>query len=248
MADAHHLPAKTIRIGRQLDNDIALTGDLEVSRHHAELRRNPDGSFEIIDLGSHGGTYVNGERITRKMLTEQHIISIGHAMFRLSNGELRQYADEGAMTFADRLDSLGIELPSPLPPAGNYLACVIDGGLVYVGGHGPIAGDQMMRGKVGGNLTLEQGREAARMTALSILATLQAELGDLGRIQRIIKVFGMVNVAPGFDRTPAVIDGCSDLLVEIFGDAGRHTRSAVGLAELPFGIAVEIELIARLRT
>jgi enamine deaminase RidA (YjgF/YER057c/UK114 family) len=118
---------------------------------------------------------------------------------------------------------------------------------VYVGGHGPIAGDQMMRGKVGGNLTLEQGREAARMTALSILATLQAELGDLGRIQRIIKVFGMVNAAPGFDRTPAVIDGCSDL-VEIFGEAGRHTRSAVGLAELPFGIAVEIELIARLRS
>jgi len=153
-----------------------------------------------------------------------------------------------AMSIADRLESLGIELPPPFPPAGNYLACVIDEGLVYVGGHGPIAGDQMMRGKVGGDLTLEQGREAARMTALSILATLQAELGDLGRIQQIIKVFGMVNAAPGFDQTPAVIDGCSDLLVEIFGDAGRHARSAVGLAELPFGIAVEIELIARLRT
>jgi len=248
MTDAHPLPAKTIRIGRELDNDIALTADFGVSRHHAELHRNPDGSFEIIDLGTHNGTYVNGKRITRKMLTEQDIISISHAVFRLSNGELRQYADEAAMTIADRLDSLGIELPTPFPPAGNYLSCVIDGGLVYVGGHGPIAGDQMMRGKIGGNLTLEQGRKAARMTALSILATLQAELGDLGRIQRIIKVFGMVNVAPGFDRTPAVIDGCSDLLVEIFGDAGRHTRSAVGLAELPFGIAVEIELIARLRT
>ena len=248
MTDAHPLSAKTIRIGRQSNNDVALTGDLDVSRHHAELHRNPDGSFEIIDLGTHNGTYVNGKRITCKMLTEQDIISIGHAIFRLSNGELRQYADEGAMTIADRLDSLGIELPPPFPPAGNYLACVIDGGLVYVGGHGPIAGDQMMRGKVGGNLTLEQGREAARMTALSILATLQAELGDLGQIQRIIKVFGMVNVAPGFDRTPAVIDGCSDLLVEIFGDAGHHTRSAVGVAELPFGIAVEIELIARLRT
>jgi enamine deaminase RidA (YjgF/YER057c/UK114 family) len=152
------------------------------------------------------------------------------------------------MTIADRLDSLGIELPPPFPPAGNYLSCVIDGGLVYVGGHGPVAGDQMIRGKVGGDLTLAQGREAARMTALSILATLQAELGDLDRIQRIIKVFGMVNVAPGFDQTPAVLDGCSDLLVEVFGDAGRHTRAAVGLAELPVGIAVEIELIARLRT
>jgi enamine deaminase RidA (YjgF/YER057c/UK114 family) len=153
-----------------------------------------------------------------------------------------------AMTIADRLNSLGIELPPPFPPAGNYLSCVIDEGLVYVGGHGPVAGDQMIRGKVGGDLTLEQGREAARMTALSILATLQAELGELDRIQRIIKVFGMVNVAPGFDQTPAVLDGCSDLLVEVFGNAGRHTRAAVGLAELPVGIAVEIELIARLRT
>ena len=86
------------------------------------------------------------------------------------------------------------------------------------------------------------------MTALSILATLESELGDLDRVERIVKVFGMVNVAPGFDQTPAVIDGCSDLLVDVFGDAGRHTRSAVGLAELPFGIAVEIELTARLRS
>ena len=105
-----------------------------------------------------------------------------------------------------------------------------------------------MASKSSAKLTLEDGRQAARMTALSILATLQAELGDLDRIARIIKVFGMVNVAPGFNQTPAVIDGCSDVLVEIFGDAGRHTRSAVGLAELPFDIAVEIELTARLRT
>jgi enamine deaminase RidA (YjgF/YER057c/UK114 family) len=104
-----------------------------------------------------------------------------------------------------------------------------------------------MRGKVGADLTVAEGQRAARMTALSILATLNAELGDLDRIQRVVKVFGMVNVAPGFDQMPAVIDGCSDLLVEVFGDAGRHTRSAVGLAELPFGIAVEIELIAQLR-
>ena len=105
----------------------------------------------------------------------------------------------------------------------------------------------MMQGKVGRDLTLEQGQQAARMTGLSILATLNAELGALDRIERVIKVFGMVNCAPGFNQTPAVIDGCSDLLVEIFGDAGRHTRSAVGMAELPFDIAVEIELSARLR-
>ena len=119
--------------------------------------------------------------------------------------------------------------------------------MVHVGGHGPINGTDIIRGKVGRDLSLDEARGAARMTGLSILATLLDELGTLDRIERIIKVFGMVNVAPGFDQTPAVIDGCSDLLVEIFGDAGRHTRSAVSLAELPFNIAVEIELTAQLR-
>jgi enamine deaminase RidA (YjgF/YER057c/UK114 family) len=148
---------------------------------------------------------------------------------------------------AERLLELGIELPPPFPPAANYLACVIDDGLVHVGGHGPIARDRIVRGRVGADLTLEQAQEAARMTGLSILATLRTELGDLDRIERLVKVFGMVNCAPGFNQTPAVINGCSDVLVEIFGDAGRHTRSAVGMAELPFDIAVEIELTARLR-
>ena len=147
---------------------------------------------------------------------------------------------------AERLHALGLELPPVFPPAANYLGCVVDGGLVHVGGHGPVAGPEIVRGKVGGDLSVDDGYRAARMTALSILATLQAELGDLDHIARIVKVFGMVNVAPGFDRMPAVIDGCSDLLVDVFGAAGRHTRSAVGLAELPFGIAVEIELTARL--
>jgi enamine deaminase RidA (YjgF/YER057c/UK114 family) len=146
-----------------------------------------------------------------------------------------------------RLQELGITLPPVFPPAGNYLGCVVDNGIVHVGGHGPINGESIIRGKVGADLSLEEGRQAARVTALSILATLRAELGDLDRIARIVKVFGMVNVAAGFNQTPAVIDGCSDLLVEVFGEAGRHTRSAVGLAELPFDIAVEIELIARLR-
>lgn len=151
------------------------------------------------------------------------------------------------MTIAERLEQLGIELPRLSPPAGNYLGCVVDNGLVYVGGHGPVDGAVLVRGKVGKDLTLEAARHAARMTGLSILATLNAELGSLDRIERIIKVFGMVNVAPGFNQTPAVIDGCSDLFVDVFGEAGRHTRSAVGLAELPFDIAVEIELIARIR-
>jgi enamine deaminase RidA (YjgF/YER057c/UK114 family) len=131
-----------------------------------------------------------------------------------------------------------------LAPAGSYDPCVLVGSTLHVGGHGPVDGDIVIRGKVGQDLDLDAARHAARMTGLSILATMHQELGDLDRVRRIVKVFGMVNVAPGFDQTPAVIDGCSDLLLEVFGDAGRHTRSAVGLAELPFGIAVEIELIA----
>jgi len=150
------------------------------------------------------------------------------------------------MSVRRRLEELGLTLPPVFPPAANYLGCVVDNGLVFVGGHGPINGNDVVIGKVGGDLTLDDGRRAARMAALSILATLDAELGDLDRIRRIIRVFGMVNVAPGFERTPQVIDGCSDLLVDVFGDAGRHTRTAVGLAELPFGIAVEIELVARI--
>ena len=137
-------------------------------------------------------------------------------------------------------------LPPVFPPVGNYLGCVVVDDMVHVGGHGPTDGQNVVRGKVGASLTLEEGRHAARMTALSILATLRSALGDLDRIQRIVKVFGMVNVAPGFNQTPEVIDGCSDLLVDVFGEAGRHTRSAVGLAELPFDIAVEIELLAQL--
>lgn len=150
------------------------------------------------------------------------------------------------MTIADRLTELGLMLPTVFPPAGNYVGCVIVGDIVHVGGHGPVDGDTVICGKVGAELTLEDARRAARMTALSILATLNAELGTLDRIRRIIKVFGMVNVAPGFNQTPAVIDGCSDLLIDVFGERGRHTRSAVGLAALPFDIAVEIEMIAQL--
>ena len=150
------------------------------------------------------------------------------------------------MGAATRLGELGIVLPPVLAPAGSYEPCVLVGTTLHVGGHGPVDGDTVIRGKVGSDLDLTEARQAARMTGLSILATMQEALGDLDRVKRIVKVFGMVNVAPGFDQTPAVIDGCSDLLLDVFGDAGRHTRSAVGLAELPFGIAVEIELIAEI--
>jgi enamine deaminase RidA (YjgF/YER057c/UK114 family) len=145
----------------------------------------------------------------------------------------------------DRLAELGITLPEPFPPAGNYTSSSRTGDLLFVGGHGPIDGSRPIVGKVGTDLTLEEGRNAARVTALSILAAMRADLGSLDHVDQIVKVFGMVNAGATFDQTPAVIDGCSDLLVDVFGDRGRHTRSAVGLAALPFGIAVEIELMAR---
>lgn len=142
-----------------------------------------------------------------------------------------------------RLAELGIELPPVSKPVANYLSCKRTGDLLFVGGHGPAGRDGVIRGKVGGAVSLAAGREAARVTGLSLLATVRDALGSLDRVRQVVKVLGMVNCAPGFNRTPEVIDGCSDLLVQVFGEAGRHTRSAVGMAELPFDIAVEIELV-----
>lgn len=142
-----------------------------------------------------------------------------------------------------RLRDLGLELPPVFKPVGTYLGCQRAGDLLFVGGHGPVTPNGVITGKVGASVDLERAREAAKATALSMLATVRAELGSLDRVRQIVKVLGMVNCAPGFNRTPEVIDGCSDVLVAIFGEAGRHTRSAVGMAELPFDIAVEIEMV-----
>jgi enamine deaminase RidA (YjgF/YER057c/UK114 family) len=141
-----------------------------------------------------------------------------------------------------RLVELGLDLPPVFQPVGNYLGCKRAGDLLFVGGHGPATATGIVRGKVGAEVTPAQAQVAARATALSMLATVRAELGSLDRVRQVVKVFGMVNCSPGFNRTPEVIDGCSDVLVAVFGDAGRHTRAAVGMAELPFDIAVEIEM------
>ncbi|MGX5654913.1 RidA family protein [Geodermatophilus nigrescens] len=146
-----------------------------------------------------------------------------------------------------RLRELGLELPEPMTPAGNYLPAKAAGDLLYLSGMGPIRPDgSLVAGKVGdGGLDLDTAREAARLTGLQMLAAMRAELGDLDRVRSVVKLFGMVNCRPGFTRTPAVIDGCSDLLVAVLGDRGRGARSAVGMAELPFDIAVEIEAVVQ---
>jgi enamine deaminase RidA (YjgF/YER057c/UK114 family) len=148
-----------------------------------------------------------------------------------------------------RLAELGIELPPSPSALGNYLRAKRHGDLVFLSGAGPIdpATGAAIRGKVGADLDVAQAYDAARLTGLHLLAALSAELGSLDAVESIVRVFGMVNGAPGFTEQPAVVDGCSDFLVEVFGDAGRHARAAVGVAELPLGIAVEIELVAAAR-
>jgi enamine deaminase RidA (YjgF/YER057c/UK114 family) len=145
-----------------------------------------------------------------------------------------------------RLEELGITLPAPSPAFGSYVGWKRQGDLVYVSGHGPFTPDgPSASGKVDRDVSVDEARDAARLTGLLILAALRAELGSLDRVTSIVKIFGMVNCSPGFNNTPAVINGCSDLLVEVFGEEiGSHARSAVGMAELPFDIPVEIELIA----
>ncbi len=151
------------------------------------------------------------------------------------------------MSVEERLRELGIELPEPPPPAGNYIGAVTVGNLVFLSGHGPrSASGGYISGKVGGELTLEQGQEEAHQVGLDMLATLRAEIGDLDRVRRVVKVLGMVNAAPDFRNHPKVINGFSDLMVEVFGDKGRGARSAVGMGSLPFQIPVEVEMIVEI--
>ena len=144
--------------------------------------------------------------------------------------------------------NLDIELPPAPPAAGNYQLLKRHKDLVFLSGHGPIENGELITGKVGADLTLEEGVHAARVTGLNLLATLKAELDELENVVSVLKLLGMVNVAPGFNELPTVINGCSDLMVEVFGEKiGKHARSAVGMAELPFGMAVEIEAIVAVR-
>ena len=152
------------------------------------------------------------------------------------------------MTPDERLAELGIELPPPFPPAGMYVPAVRTGDLLFLSGSGPARSDgTFVVGKVGRDLDLDGAREAARLTGVQILSVLRAELGSLAAVNRVVKVLGMVNCAPGFNRTPQVIDGCSELLIEVFGEAGRGARSAIGMAELPFDIPVEIEVVVEIK-
>ncbi|MCF0054388.1 RidA family protein [Dyadobacter sp. CY356] len=148
-----------------------------------------------------------------------------------------------------RIKEKNIKLIKPVAPIANYVKAVQVGNLVYLSGHGPDKpeGGQII-GKVGTDLTIEQAKEAARLTGISLVSTLKGFLGgDLNKVKRIVKLLGMVNAGPDFGQHPMVINGCSDLLVEIFGENGKHARSAVGMGSLPGNIPVEIEMIVELK-
>ena len=148
------------------------------------------------------------------------------------------------MQIEKRLEELGITLPSAATPVANYVTTVQTGNLVFTSGHGPGTGEgKIYKSQLGTDAEIEDGYQSARQVAINLIGTLKQALGDLDRIQRIVKVVGFVNSAPTFIDQPAVVNGASDLFVEVFGDKGKHTRSAVGMAQLPGGIPVEVEMV-----
>ncbi len=143
-----------------------------------------------------------------------------------------------------RLKELGVKLRKPSPPTANFARAVRTGNLVFLAGHGPGKPDGgVVTGKVGRDLDLDQAKEAARLSAISLLSSLKAEIGDLNKVKRIVKVHGMVNAVPDFTQHSPVMNGCSDFLVSVFGQRGKHARAAVGMGSLPRNMAVEIEMI-----
>jgi enamine deaminase RidA (YjgF/YER057c/UK114 family) len=149
-----------------------------------------------------------------------------------------------AQSVEQKLIGMGLVLTAPTKSAGNYVKAARTGNLLFLAGHISTRADgSTITGKLGKDLTIEQGYEAAKAASVSLLSTLKAELGELGRIRRIVKVTGFVNSMPDFTDQPKVVNGCSDLLVALLGDKGKHARSAVGMVALPLNAAVEIELV-----
>ncbi len=147
-----------------------------------------------------------------------------------------------------RLAALGIALPDVRPAAGTFVHAVQSGSMLYLGGHIPWRGDgTIVQGKLGAELDVDAGHEAAKLAAICALATVRHELGTLDRVARVIKLYGVVNAVPEFMQHTRVMDGASDLLVAVFGDAGQHARLAVGMSSLPYNIALEIELTLEVR-
>ncbi|MCA8927475.1 MAG: RidA family protein [Alphaproteobacteria bacterium] len=147
------------------------------------------------------------------------------------------------MSIAARLKELGITLPDAPKPVANYVPAVQAGNLVFVSGQVSAAGGAAVKGKLGADVSLEDGQKAARLCALAILAQVNAAVGSLDKVKRVVKLGGFVACTPEFDQHPAVVNGASDLMVEVFGDKGKHARFAVGVPSLPLGFAVEVDAV-----
>jgi enamine deaminase RidA (YjgF/YER057c/UK114 family) len=148
----------------------------------------------------------------------------------------------------DQLKKLGIELPTPSKPVANYVKYVRTGNLIFLSGHGPCNLEGIPKGQLGDELTIEQGYAAARQAGICLIATLKDAVdGDLNKVVRIVRVFGLVSSTDTFTDQPKVMNGCSDLMVEVFGDKGKHVRAAVGTNVLPFNIPVEIEMVVEVK-
>jgi enamine deaminase RidA (YjgF/YER057c/UK114 family) len=141
----------------------------------------------------------------------------------------------------DRLAALGIELPAPMAAVANYVPYVITGSQLFISGQVSAGPNGLVKGRLGENMSLEEGQAAARLCAINLIAQCNAALGDLSRLKRVLKLGGFVNAHPDFEAIPQVINGCSDLMVDVFGEVGRHARSAVSSPVLPLGVAVEID-------
>lgn len=175
--------------------------------------------------------------MSAKSIAMKNILALALCLFAIS-------AFAQKVDYDKKLKELGITLPEPTKPMANYVKAVRTGNLLFLAGHGPTRADGTnITGKVGKDLTVEQGYDAARQTGIQLLATLKNELGDLNRVKRIVKVLGMVNCPADFTEQPKVINGFSDLMVAVFGEKGKHARSAVGINSLPMNIAVEIEIV-----
>jgi enamine deaminase RidA (YjgF/YER057c/UK114 family) len=147
------------------------------------------------------------------------------------------------MSVSDRLKAAGVTLPDARPPVANYVPFVITGNLLFISGQVSVTPDGLIKGRLGEDMTVEQGQQAARACAINLIAQIKSALGDLDRVTRIVKLGGFVNAAGDFTDIPKVVNGCSDLMVEIFGDKGRHARAAVACPVLPMGAAVEVDAV-----
>ncbi len=228
----------------QIDGTIKKTGHQPVARKPRNFSFTPNGRFIFVaSQDDHKIQVFSFNDLTGKLTDTKNDILV--PMPVCIDFKLMPSIDTNP---EERLKALNIQLIKPSSPIANYVKVVESGKLLFLSGHGPDKpGGGLITGKVGVDLTMEQGKEAARTTAISLLSTLKAYVGDLNKVKRIVKIMGLVNCDPSFTQQPMVMNGCSDLMVDIFGENGKHVRTSVGTNALPNNIAIEIEMIVELK-